>query len=238
MTAVTPATSTTCGPANHRSRRNAGKTPSPSQTTSREGGFSRVCAGLGRSVWFTDLACFVRRLAAATHGVRTAPARITAVTAARATQARVLAEPDVVVALRLLATILDSGPTRSCECAAFGVDHAAQRAGLLPTIGQAAATVDALTAAAAILLLRPDRSRHRDACKGQKGRPQVLENSTSHRRISLEKQLHGIPALTKTGPLMSSRANAEDCEKPSTVRHSMAHPAKAPKRYDSGLQRT
>jgi hypothetical protein len=55
-------------------------------------------------------------------------------------------------------------------------------------------------------LLRPDRSCHRDACKGQKGRPQVLENSTSHHRISLEKQFHGIPALIKTGPLMSSRA--------------------------------
>jgi hypothetical protein len=231
MTAVTPAGSTTCGPANHRSDEMQVRRPAHRKQRAEKVIFLVLAPGWGvacgcmlyRRVvgpshsegWTdedpttsrrSDLARFRRRLTAATHGVTTAPARITRVTAARATQARVLAEPDVVVALRLLATILDSGPTRSRECAAFGVDHAAQRAGLLPTIGQAAATVDALTAAAAILLLRPDRSCHRDACKGQKGRPQVLENSTSHHRISLEKQFHGIPALIKTGPLMSSRA--------------------------------
>jgi hypothetical protein len=166
----------------------------------------------------SDLARCGRRLAAATHRVRTAPRRSTRVKAACATQARILAEPDVLVALRFAATILDCGPTRSRERATPGVDHAAQRAGLLPAIGQAAATIDSLTAATAILCaLRPGRSRHRDAGQGQQGCPQVLEKSTLHHRSPSKNNSSAIPAFTKDRPalILTSRtqSSVDDREK-------------------------
>lgn len=123
-----------------------------------------------------------RRLITAACRIAARAARIAVVDARLAAIARILPEADVFVALRFAAAIVDRAATSRGKRALLCVDHATQRARLTADRGQAAAAIDSLAIATAVLgALRPGR-RHQNggACHGQEGRPEVLPTSVSH----------------------------------------------------------
>jgi hypothetical protein len=151
-----------------------------------------------------------RRLITTACRIPAGAARIAVVDACLAAIAGILPEADIFVALRFAAGIPDRAATRRGKRALLCVDHATQRARITADRGQAAAPIDALAIATAVLgALRPGRRHQKGGeCHGQEGCPEVLPTSVSHDFFLLVKHFLSIPAPDRKGPLHPHEPNS------------------------------